>query len=80
VLGGGEQILVVGYREETQRADVLQVGKAEVDLAAFELTDDVAGRAALDLQLDVGTLAGDPRQERRQHADGGWIIVPILLP
>lgn len=26
VLGDGEQILAVGYREETQRADVLQVG------------------------------------------------------
>lgn len=45
----------------------------KVDLAGFEMVDDVAGRR------DVGTLAGDPRQERRQHADGGWIILPILV-
>lgn len=74
VLGDGQQIFVVRHREEPQGTDVFhRPDEAEIDLAAFQVADDIVGRSALDLQLDIGKLAGDLRQEGGQDADGGRV-------
>jgi hypothetical protein len=45
--GHRQQIALMGDREEAQRADVFhRADEAEIDLAAFQAADDVAGIAA----------------------------------
>jgi hypothetical protein len=62
VLGDRHQIVVTRLREEAQGTDVLdRPDEAEVDLACFEIANDVAGRAALDMQLEIRILSGDLR-------------------
>jgi len=55
-----QQVALVGDREEPERTDVFdRADEAEIDLAVFQPADDVVGRAAGNVQLDIGILSAD---------------------
>jgi hypothetical protein len=62
---------VIGNREEPQAKDILhRPDETEIELAGFQVSDDIAGRAAPDLQLGVRIFSGNLRPECRQNANG----------
>jgi hypothetical protein len=68
------QIVLMSNGNEPQRANVLhRPNEAKIDLPAFEVTDDVVGGAARNMQLDLRILPGNACQECRQQTHGGGV-------